>query len=145
MLQGIEVIFKDRNKMTKSLKKASYKSYMEGFLREYEYYFSEMKEYVERAEDREAAAKEIGVCIVRAVTQTYANKHGKLDGRTEAELSMFMVYYVFPAILKQGEMGPLIADGVLAAWRVCVNNKDMQYADYDTICQGFREKFLGIF
>lgn len=145
MLQGIGNIFADRETMLQSLKKQSYESNMKEFLAEHGHYFSEMKEYVEQASDEMKAAEEIGDCIVQAVTAAYKNKRGRLDARTKSELNLFMVYYVFPAILKQGEGSDVIADGVLKVWRTAFKNKDMQYVDYDTIYYGFKEKFLGLF
>ena len=145
MLQGIGKIFRDSDQMTHSIKKESYQSYMEGFMKEHGHYFSEMKEYVEQAEDPSGAAEEIGECLVRAAREACGSRRGKLDARTRSALHMFMVYYVFPAILRQRDAGSVIAEGVLKAWRTGMKNPDMQYVDYDTICQGFREKILGIF
>lgn len=145
MLQGIEIIFADRVAMLTSLKKKSYEIFFREFEREYEHYFSEMREYAEQAANREAAAEEIGECIMQAIVKTCSNKRGKLDARTKSELSLFMVYYVFPVLLKQGEAGQVIADGVLAACRNGLRNRSLQYVDYDTIYHGFHEKILGLF
>lgn len=145
MLQGIEVIFADRGRMMTSLKKKTYEAFSMEFERKYGDYFSEMQEYAEQAEDQKMAADEIGECISQAMLRSCANKRGKLDARTRSELSLFMVYYVFPAILKLGETGPVIADGVLASCRKGLKNRDLQYVDYDTIYHGFTEKILGLF
>ena len=73
------------------------------------------------------------------------NKRGVLDSRTRSEVSLFMVYYVFPAILKQGETGTVIADGVLAACRKGLKNRGLRYVDYDTVYNGFNDKLFGLF
>lgn len=145
MLDGIGQMFGDRKKMLASLKKESYEAFTCKFDEEYGHYFSEMKEYVEQAEDEKQAAEEIGGCVMQAITESCRNKRGKLDSRTRAEVSLFMVYYVFPAILKQGEEGVQIADGVLAACRKGLHNREMKYVDYETIYNGFRDKVLGLF
>lgn len=145
MLQGIEIIFADRVTMLTSLKKKGYENFFREFEREHEHYFVEMREYVEQAADREAAAKEIGECMMQAMVKSCSNKRGKLDARTKSELSLFLVYYVFPTILKQGENGQVIADGVLASCRRGLKNRSLQYVDYDTIYHGFHEKILGLF
>lgn len=144
MLQGIENIFADREEMLQSLKKQSYETRMRDFLAEHGHYFVEMKEYVDQAEDGEKAAIEIGECIAHAAG-TCKNKKGKLDAKTKSQLNLFMVYYVFPAILKQGEGSKVLADGVLKVWRTVFKNKEMQYTDYETLYHGFREKIFGIF
>lgn len=145
MLQGIEEIFTDRARMMKSLKKDSYEAFTKEFEREYGHYFTEMRKYTEQAEDGKAAAEEIGERLIQAMTESCRNKRGKLDGRTRSELSLFMVYYVFPAILKQGEPGRQIADGTLAACRRGLHNRGMKYVDYETIYNGFNDKVLGLF
>ncbi len=145
MLDGIEQIFSGRTEMMTSLKKESYETFTRRFDAEYGHYFSEMREYTERAEDKEAAADEIGARVAGAVEAACAGKKGKLDARSRSELSLFLVYYVFPAILKQGELGTVIADGVLKACRKVLKNRGMKYVDYDTIYHGFREKILGLF
>lgn len=144
MLQGLEMIFSDRAKMMTSLKKSTYEAFSKEFEQKYGHFFSEMKEYVEQAEDRRAAADEIGGCVVQAVMKCGVNKRGRLDAKARSEFSLFMVYYVFPAILKQGEAGTVIADGVLAACRAVLKNRSLQYVDYDTIYRGFRDKIFGI-
>ena len=145
MLQGIEMIFADRTKMMTSLKKKAYEAFSKEFEQKYGHYFSEMKEYVEQAEDKEVAAGEIGECLVQAMVKIGVNKRGKLDAKSRSELSLFMVYYVFPAILNQGEIGVVIADGVLAACREGLKNKGLQYVDYNTIYSGFNDKIFGLF
>ena len=145
MLQGIEEIFTDRARMMKSLKKDSYEAFTKEFERKYGHYFTEMRKYTEQAEDGKAAAEEIGERLIQAMTESCRNKRGKLDGRTRSELSLFMVYYVFPAILKQGEPGRQIADGTLAACRRGLHNRGMKYVDYETIYNGFHDKVLGLF
>lgn len=145
MLQGIEIIFAERVTMLTSLKKKGYEIFFREFEREHEHYFVEMREYAEQAASGEAAAEEIGECIMQAMVKTCSNKRGKLDARTKSELSLFLVYYVFPMILKQGEMGKVIADGVLASCRRGLKNRSLQYVNYDTVYNGFHEKILGLF
>jgi len=99
MLQGIEIIFEDRDKMMAHLKKKTYKEYTENFIQNHGHYFEEMTTYVEGAKDKEAAAKEIGECLASAVKKTFVNKKGKIGARTQSDLNFFMIYYVFPTIL----------------------------------------------
>lgn len=113
MLQGIEIIFEDRDKMMAHLKKKTYKEYTENFIQNHGHYFEEMTTYVEGAKDKEAAAKEIGECLASAVKKTFVNKKGKIGARTQSDLNFFMIYYVFPTILSSGsEYAKTIADGV---------------------------------
>lgn len=145
MLQGIETIFEDKDAMLKHLKKKSFEKNTEEFRAKYGHFFVEMAEYTAQAEDKEQAAAEIGACIVDAVKRTFSNKRGKIDGRTQIDLNFFMIYYVFTNILRSGEDGTIIADGVRDAWSQSFKDGEIQYTDYDSLYHSFREKIFGIF
>ena len=110
MLQGIETVFDNKEKMLGHLKKKSYEKNTAEFLERNGHYFQEMAEYVARAEDKEAAAREIGECLVKAVNDHFSNKKGKIDSRTQVDLNFFMIYYVFPSVLG------LEGDVLFVAW-----------------------------
>lgn len=146
MLQGIEQIFDEKNEMLKHLKKKSFEANTKSFLAKYGHYFDEMAEYTEQADDKEAAAEEIGACIAEAVKRNFSNKRGKIDGRTQLDLNFFMIYYVFTSILKaDAKNGKIIADGVRNVWAASFKDADIQYTDYDSLYASFREKIFGIF
>lgn len=145
MLEGVEKIFENMQTMMKKLKKASYEKNMIGFREEHGHYFSEMMEYMEAAEDKEGAAKEIASDFVDRVERNYTVR-GKINGRVQADLNFFMIYYTFPAILMTGsDHAKMVADAVCGEWGDRFRNSRINYADYDTIHSGFREKILGIF
>ncbi len=145
MLEGIEKIFDGMQPMMKKLKKASYEKNMEGFREAHGRYFSEMADYMEKAGEKEAAAKEIGISFVDQV-EAHFKVNGKIGGRVQADLNFFMIYYVFPAILLSGgEYGKMTADAICSQWGERVKDSKIGYADYDTIYKGFREKIFGIF
>lgn len=145
MLEGVEKIFENMQTMMKKLKKASYEKNMIGFREEHGHYFSEMMEYMEAAEDKEGAAKEIASDFVDRVERNYTVR-GKINGRVQADLNFFMIYYTFPAILMTGsDHAKMVADAVCGEWGNRFRNSRINYADYDTIHSGFREKILGIF
>ena len=143
MLQGIEQIFENITEMITGLKRATYKEKFERFQTEYGYYFEEMCSYMEETENDEAAAEAIGARLMHAAEKKCGNRRGKLDGRTRSEISLFMVYYVFPSILKQGKDMEELAESVLKVSRKELRNKELQYADYDTIYNGFSDRILG--
>lgn len=146
MLQGIETIFENKEKMLGHLKKKSYEANTENFISKNGHYFREMAEYVDQAEDKEAAAAEIGECFAKAVQETFSNKKGRVDSRTQVDLNFFMIYYVFPTILSlENEDARLIAEGIRKAWGKSFAESDIQYTDYDTLYGSFREKIFGIF
>ena len=142
MLQGIEQIFDNITEMITGLKRTTYQEKFETFQAEYGYYFEEMSAYMKETENHEAAAEAVGIRLMHAAEKTCGNRRGKLDGRTRSELSLFMVYYIFPSILKQGGDMETLAEGVLKVSRKTLRNKELQCADYDTIYYGFSDKIL---
>lgn len=146
MLQGIETMFDDKEKMLKHLKKKSYEENTELFEREYGHYFHEMAEYLAKNGDKETAAEEIAECLIQAVKKKFTNKKGKIDSRTQVDLNFFMIYFVFPSILKmEGEDAKLLADNICTMWGENFTESNIKYADYETLYGSFREKIFGIF
>lgn len=145
MLEGVENIFNDMQVMMKKLKKTTYEKHMNAFQEKHMRYFKEMADYTEKAENKKLASEEIAKGFVGKVEQKYAVK-GKINGRTQADLNFFMIYYVFPVILlADSENGALTADAVCKEWAKRFKDSKISYADYDTIYKGFRDKIFGIF
>lgn len=145
MLEGIEQIFDEMQKMMKKLKKKSYETNMNAFREKHGHYFTEMTDYVEKAQDKKKAAEEIAKTFVEKTGKHYA-KGGRINGRVQADLNFFMIYYTFPAILLTGSGDAvLVADSIRDVWAENFKESNIKYADYDTIYGGFREKILGIF
>lgn len=145
MLENVESIFDGMSDMMKKLKKASYEKNMKGFREKNGHFFEEMASYVEGAQDKEAAAKEVAHVFTDAVKEEFSVK-GKIKSRTQADLNFFMIYYVFPAILMtQSEEKDLIAGNIRDEWAVKFRDSKIQYADYDRIYGAFREKIFGLF
>ena len=109
-----------------------------------EAYFLEMEAYLDKG-DPETAAKEIAEVFVEAVKSRYEVK-GKIKGTVQADLNFFMIYYVFPAILKRNhEYAKLLADTLCETWGSSFKNSKIGYTDYETLYKAFREKIFGIF
>ena len=140
-------MFDNHQEMMKHLKKKSYEQNMKEFLGKYQHYFKEMTEYMDAAEDKEKAADEIGSCFTDAIEKRFAKgKKGKIVSYVQADLNMFMIYYVFPAVLKTGHAdSKVLADGICNAWRTKFKGGQIGFTDYDTIYNSFREKIFGIF
>ena len=147
MLDHAEMIFADMKPMMKKLKKASYKANMENFIEKHGHYFREMTEYTENASDKEAAAEELAVCFTDQVHDAYVSpKKGRIENAVQTDLNFFMIYYVFPAILKtEHEDAKLIADHLCNRWGECFKDSKIRYTDYDSLYVAFREKIFGIF
>lgn len=146
MLKNIADMFENRNDMLKKLKKKNYETNTIQFRNTYGHYFREMFEYMESSEDKTAAAEKVGKILADEVKETYSNKKGKIDSRTQADLNFFMIYYVFPTVLAmEKEDAKTLADGIRDVWARSFKDSDIQYTDYDSLYNGFSEKIFGIF
>lgn len=147
MLEQSATMFDDMQGMMKHLKKKNYEANMAQFLNVYGHYFREMTDYVEKAEDKEEAANEVAVCFVKEVEGKFARGgKNRIPQHVQADLNFFMIYYVFPAILKtEHEQCRLIADSICTEWGTHFKNSKIGYTDYDTLYNSFREKIFGIF
>ena len=145
MLNQIEDIYEDRKEMMKKLKKASYKKNMELFREKNGHYFTEMTEYIDGAENKEDAARELAACFVEAVDKKY-RKNGKIGSGLQADLNMFTIYYVFPTLLLTGhESATMMADAICEKWHVTFKNSNISYTTYERLSETFREKIFGLF
>jgi hypothetical protein len=145
MLEQIACIFENMKKMTKRLKKASYERNMEAFLAQHGHYFREMADYMEQEEDKAQAAETLSAVFCDAVEQQYG-KNGKIRSTTQIDLNFFMIFYVFPAILKtESAEAKLLADTLCDLWGKRFKDSKIGYADYDKLHDSFREKIFGLF
>lgn len=140
-------MFDNMEPMLKRLKKNSYEMNMKTFRQTYGHYFQEMIEYTEQSKDQEQAARTIGNEFAGKVKERFqSSKNGKIKSYVQADINFFMIYYVFPALLLTGhESAKTTADGICAAWGEHFKDGHINYTDYDTLYNSFREKIFGIF
>ena len=71
-------------------------------------------------------------------------KFGKVRTGELMDLNCFLIYYIFPSILKnEGERALTICDTLRDTW----NSRfkcNINYTDYDSLMSGFKKKLLGI-
>ena len=144
MLDHVEMMFDGMKYMIHNLRKPSYQKNMETFRDKNGHFFQEMIQYMKQSIDKEAAAKEIADCITDAVKNSFSKK-GKINSRTQVDLNLFMIYYVFPAILlTESEDAVPIAEQIRNTWASKFKNSNIQYADYDRIYESFQDRIFGI-
>jgi len=147
MLEHIAMMFDDVKNKLKGLKKKSYETKMTEFIKEHGHYIEEMTRYMETSDSKEDAAKEIAVSLVNQVEDRFATgRKNKIPQYVQVDLNFYMIYYVFPAILKtEHEHSKTIADAICAEWGTRFKDSKIGYTDYDTLYNSFREKIFGIF
>lgn len=120
---------------------------MQQFLGKNQHFFREMTDHMDAAQDKEKAADEIADILAECVEGRFAKgEKKKISSRTQADVNFFMIYYIFPAILKTEHADcRLIADRICAEWKRRFKDSAIGYTDYDSLHESFREKIFGIF
>lgn len=146
MLEQAEMMFDNMEEMLYRIKKKVYQERMERFRAKNQETLAEMTGVVEQTADRENAAAQVAEALADAVEHRFA-KRGKIRGRSQMDINLMMIYYVFPAILlTQSECAALLADAIRDEWRRRFRDSaQLQYTTFEELCSNFQEKFLGIF
>ncbi len=146
MLEQAGSMFDNMEAMMYRIKKKVYKERMAAFQEKNGALLKEMTGFVEQAQDRPAAAKQVAEGLADAVEARFA-KRGRINGRSQTDINMFMIYYVFPAILMtQSECAVSLADAIRDEWRVRFRDSaQLNYTTFEEISSTFQEKILGLF
>ncbi|MDE7206420.1 MAG: hypothetical protein K2N90_04570 [Lachnospiraceae bacterium] len=144
MLDQIETIFDGMSDMIMKLGKTSYRKNIELFREQNEHFFQEMIQYVEKKENKEEAAKEMAQILASAVEKRFSAK-GRIKPYKQADVNLFMIYYVFPTILlMESEYSDLIAGSIRDLWKSRFRDSNIEYTTYDELYNSFQERILGI-
>lgn len=146
MLEQAETMFDNMEAMLYRIKKKVYKERMEQFREKNQETLAEMTGLVEQGTDREEAAAQVAKALADAVERRFA-KRGKISGRSQMDINLFMIYYVFPAILlTQSECAVPLADAIRDEWRGRFRDSaQLQYTTFEELSSTFQEKILGLF
>lgn len=148
MLEQAGTMFDNMEAMMYRIKKKVYAERMEQFQEKNRALLAEMTGFVEQAEEqrRDEAAAQAAKAFANAVETRFA-KRGKISGRSQMDINLFMIYYVFPAILLTGsECAVPLADAIRDEWRGRFRDSaQIGYTTYEEISSTFQEKFLGLF
>ena len=133
-----------RNKL-KKIKKRTYEERFDLFFSENRACLEDMTQYVKGREDTDVAASEVANIFAENVFAEYGNG-GKLSSGDKTDLSLFMIYFVFPSILKLGDVNSkVLCDAIRDEWRRRTDNPAYDYTTYEDLHGSFQEKIFGIF
>lgn len=145
-MENVTAMFEDMRPMLKRLKKTSYEKNTEKFIERYSSIIQEMINYVEASDQKKASAKKICKEFTGEVKNKFSSPKGKINSGVQADLNLFMIFYVFPTILKSSSSeSKMITETLCNQWREEFKGNDINYTDYDTLHKSFRDKIFGIF
>lgn len=164
MLEQAGSMFDDMEGMLNRIRKKVYGERMDFFRKKNALLLAEMTGFVEQAanrdqvnvedqvqdkaqvEKRNEAAAQVAKAFADAVEARFA-KQGKISGRSQMDINLLMIYFVFPAILlTESDCAVSLADAIRDVWRGRFRDSaQLDYATYEEISSTFKEKFLGLF
>lgn len=144
MLENVSVMFEEKNFFLRRMRRPLYEKNMEVFQTNYKKYFDEIIDTVKAAEDKQATAEQLGECFATQMRTAYVKKK-KIPAQLAMDLNLMMIYYVFTGILLTKDANAeLIADAFKKKWNE-VMECSIDYANYETIREGFAGKLFGLF
>lgn len=146
MLENIMSIYDNMPTMMKKLKKDKYEEFFKEFNEINAHFFQDMLNEINTSTDKELISKELSCEFVDQVEDKFANNKGKIQGSKQADLNMFMIYYVFPTILNiENEDATLLVENICKSWANHFDDSNISYTTYDKIHSSFRQRIFGIF
>ena len=129
----------------KKIKKKTYEERFDIFFAENRACFEDMTQYIKGREDTETAAGEVANIFAENVISEFG-RSGKLSGSDRSDLSLYMIYFIFPAILKIDDANSkLLCDAIRDEWRRRTDNPSYDYTTYEDLHGSFQEKLFGLF
>ena len=138
-------MFEGYKSKLKKIKKKTYEERFDTFFSENSACFSDMLQYIKGREDKDVAAKEVANIFAENVFAEYG-KGGRVPPAVRTDLSLFMIYFVFPSVLKLSDSNShLLCDAIRDEWRVRTDNPAFDYTTYEDLHGSFQEKLFGLF
>lgn len=129
----------------KKIKKKTYEERFDIFFDENRACFEDMTQYIKGREDTETAAGEVANIFAENVFAEYGNA-GRISASDRTDLSLYMIYFVFPSILKLGDVNSkVLCDAIRDEWRRRTDNPAFDYTTYEDLHGSFQEKLFGLF
>lgn len=144
--QNLAGMYENMNAMMKKLKKPTYEKNYQEFRERNGQVIRQIVSFVEQSDDKEAAGHAVGRQLVQDVRAEFASPRGKMNSGIQADLNLFTIFYIFPAILMEGDEDVrLIAECICGEWAKEFKGNNISFTDYDTLYESFRNKIFGLF
>ena len=144
----IKEMFSDMKFLISKMQKEDYSKNFEIFESKYTTFFENMVE----AFDLEGYTSSMPLDFFEIALNDF-KRFGKVRKSIKVDVSMFLIYYVFPLIIKIEKEKPCdasdnnirisLSEALCKKWRIISENQKFNYADYDTIKNSFEKTFMG--
>ncbi len=138
-------MFEDYRSKLRKIKKKTYEERFEAFFAGNRGCLGDMLQYIKGREDTAVAAGEVANIFAENIYSEYG-KGGKLPRDVRDDLSLFMIYFVFPSVLMLSDANSkILCDAIRDEWRKRTDNPKYDYTTYEDLHGSFQEKLFGIF
>ncbi len=145
MFDQTAAMFDGYKSKLKKIKRKTYEERFEVFYNENRACLEDMLQYIKGREDTGEAAGEVANIFAENIFAEYASR-GKLSGEDKMDLSLYMIYFVFPSIIKlQDPNSKTLCDSIRDEWRRRTDNPAYDYTTYEDLYGSFQEKIFGLF
>ena len=145
MFDNTVAMFEGYRTKLKKIKKKTYEERFDIFFSDNRACLEDMTQYIKGREDTDVAAGEVANIFAENVFAEYG-KSGRLSAGDRTDLSLFMIYFVFPSILRLGDANSrILCDAIRDEWRRRTDNPAYDYTTYEDLHGSFQEKIFGIF
>lgn len=135
----ISEMYTDANTMLKGINKKSYAANMKDFREVHGLELISLLDIAKKDGFNAAAGQ-----LVDSVKEDFAVK-GKIPAYVQADLNVFTVYYVLPALaMTDDPSSTSLIDAICTVWERTFHRGKIGYAPYETILDSFQRSFLGI-
>ena len=143
MLEKVAEMYGEKKDYLHKMNRDRYISKTVVFHKSYGDLIKEMTDYVDNSESAGKAAKEVAHVFAEEIRKEYCPK-GKPKMGAKVDVTMFTIYYVFPALLMTGNPHAReICDAIVAEWPGLFGN-EIGYATYEKLRDSFRNTMFGI-
>lgn len=142
---GVERFFEDQKASLKGFQRDSYPEIFQNMMQNYEPVFFCIEEIYNVSEEKETWLEQLADRLISAVRQKKETVRGRFKKQSmQTDCNMYMVAYVFPAILEyDGKMSRPFAELLKDRWNEAFGTK-LDCGNYELIYSGFRTTILGI-
>lgn len=141
-----ETLFQNIEKTVKGFQRNEYEGAFQKYLIDQSETLQAIRKTMQAAPDQTAASERIAGTIVERAEKLMEAHKGKLSYKNEQmTLNMYMVTFVLPAILSLDHKAYAdAAELVCTKWAAAFKDSNIQAADFESLCSGFRKKLCYI-
>ncbi|MCM1038529.1 MAG: hypothetical protein NC434_04335 [Ruminococcus sp.] len=146
-LQAVAALPEQAQARLKGFKKNTYEASFEAFMEDNRTLWDSFHALFMQEEDITQTAQEVAGTLADAVAEIVSGQKGRVNRESrQLDLNLYMVSYVFPALLscqeypKKDNNATKTADIICAKWKETFPGYTISYADFASIQGGFKQK-----